>query len=142
MARKRPSINEIANVVGGIGRANEALAEDESGSRPSPPPDDGSSETVEPEKYWRKFTVPYRQEQLARLDQILARWAADKRIKISTAEVVRLALDEMIERMEQNPDDVLLLLHQQEQREQADVPTRKYSRSRGVARYLKHKSLV
>jgi Arc/MetJ-type ribon-helix-helix transcriptional regulator len=86
--------------------------------------------------------VPYRTEQLARLDGILNRWAAEKGIRISAAEVIRYAVDEMLERMEAEADTVILALYHQEQREEREIPSRKFSRSRGAERYLREKKLL
>lgn len=135
---------DVANAVGEIGRADRSdhVPRAPLSEPPAPAPAEPSQPLVEPEAYWRKHTVPYRAEQLARLDTVLNRWAAEKQIRISAAEVIRYAVDEMIERMGSDPDAVILALFHQERREERDVPTRKFSRSRGAERYLKEKNLL
>lgn len=135
MARKRPSLTDIANMVGEIRRADEQPAE----AGDAPDEEEGRSP---PEAYWRKATVPYRQSQLAELEMHLGQWALEKKVKVSTAEVLRLALDRLLDAMAEAPDEVILALYRQEQREQAEVETRKYSRSRGAERYLRRRKLI
>ncbi|HEX6292995.1 MAG TPA: hypothetical protein VFZ66_27680 [Herpetosiphonaceae bacterium] len=92
--------------------------------------------------YWKKATATYRSTQLDQLDTMLARWNAEKRVKMSAAEVLRLALDTMLTRMEEDPDQVILNLYEQEQRELEQAETRKFGRSQGAQAYLKRKGLL
>lgn len=87
----------------------------------------------------RKYTVPFRSVQLARLDRILARWAADKGVRVGAAEVMRLALDQVLARMEDEPDRVIRELVEQEQQETSGGVARKFGRLRGASEYLKQK---
>jgi hypothetical protein len=96
---------------------------------------DRHEDAIEPVT-WRKATIPFRQDQLDRLTVILARWTAEKRVKMSAAEVIRLGLDKMLRAMEEETDEVILDLYQQELRETAANEKRRYSRSRGAKKYL------
>lgn len=124
--KKRPGLSDVADEVARIGRADEP---------PEPPP-------RSPDEYWHKTTVTLRAEQVDRLDALLAQWQAHKRVKVSLAETVRLALDTLIRQIEEHPDDVILALYRQEQREERETATRKFGRSRGAERYLKDKGML
>lgn len=90
-------------------------------------------------KYWHKQTVPFRSAQWERLDDLLDGWKRSLKVRVTAAEVLRLALDEILAEMERDPDAVILRLYQQERREQADEPKRKFGRSKGAADYLRRK---
>lgn len=140
--RKRPSMADVANMVGQIGHTT-----NESPPAPTPVPPETIDETTEAPTleqgpYWKKATATYRSTQLSQLDNQLARWNAEKRVKMSAAEVLRLALDAMLKRMEEEPDQVILELYQQELRELEQVETRKFGRSQGAEAYLKRKKML
>lgn len=138
---KRPGMNEIANAVSRIGRTVEPPADVSTPSLPAPA--ESSSKTrAEVKAYWQKATFPLRVEQLATLKDLLARWMVDRRVRVSEAEVVRLALDHILETMRDDPDALLLALYEQEQRERERVPSRKFGRSQGLEQYLKQRGLI
>ncbi|HEY0769200.1 MAG TPA: hypothetical protein VGD31_02625 [Sphingobacteriaceae bacterium] len=133
---------DVANMVGQIGHTpNEAaplptpvLPEAIDETRGVPAPEQGP--------YWKKATATYRSTQLSQLDNQLARWNAEERVKMSAAEVLRLALDAMLKRMEEEPEQVILELYQQELRELEQAETRKFGRSQGAEAYLKRKRML
>lgn len=130
---KRPKLSDVADEIARIGRADEP---------PEKPPAEPSEPAQQPEDYWRKTTVTLRREQFEELEGVLAQWAASKRVKVSLAEVLRLAVDVVLEQMDENADEVILALHRQEQREERESGTRKYGRSRGAERYLRERGLL
>ena len=147
MRKQRPSLTDVANLVGQIGQGSAA---DEERSDVSPAPaapaapdrDQANVATAsaeEQEPYWKKATATYRTDQLNQLDHMLAQWNAEKRVKMSAAEVLRLALDAILKRMEEDPDQVILELHLQEQSELGQAQTRKFGRSKGAEAYLRRK---
>ncbi len=138
---KRPGMNEIANAVSRIGRTVEPPA-DVPVSPPPAPAESSSTTRVEAETYWQKATFPLRVEQLATLKNLLAQWMVDRRVRVSEAEVVRLALDHILETMRDDPDALLVALYEQEQRERERVPSRKFGRSQGLEHYLKQRGLI
>ena len=77
-----------------------------------------------------KLTVAFRAQQLEQLRRRLARWTADGIASASIAEVVRLAVDRVLQDLEQDPDAVLRDLRDQVDAENAAGIERKYSRSR------------
>ncbi|KKN21386.1 hypothetical protein LCGC14_0926030, partial [marine sediment metagenome] len=128
------AISDVANTLtASVPRLDrsEDTEEEESHQRPA----DRHEDAIEPVT-WRKATIPFRQDQLDRLTVTLARWTAEKRVKMSAAEVIRLGLDKMLRAMEEEPDEIILELYQQELREIAATEKRKYSRSRGAKKYL------
>jgi hypothetical protein len=131
--KKRPSMSDVANTLtASVPRLDRAEdTEEESHRRPA----DRHEDAIEPVT-WRKATIPFRQDQLDRLTVSLALWTAEKRVKMSAAEVIRLGLDKMLRAMEEESDEVILELYQQELRETAANEKRKYSRSRGAKKYL------
>jgi hypothetical protein len=133
--KKRPSLTDIANL------ASEAVSN--SRREPSAPeavmavaPSLEEAEQAVPSMALRKFTAPFREEQLDALTTLLARWTANKKVKFSAAEVLRLGLDKMLRLMEEEPDQAILELYQQEQQELAISETRKFGRSKGSKQYL------
>lgn len=145
--RKRPSITDVANLVGQIGQGSAADTE-RSDASPAPAvpaapdrdrEDVAAAPTEEQEPYWKKATATYRNDQLHQLDHMLAQWNVEKHVKMSAAEVLRLALDAILKRMEEDPDQVILELHLQELRELEQSQTRKFGRSRGAEAYLRRK---
>jgi hypothetical protein len=140
--RKRPGMADVANMVGQIGQTT-----NEAAPPPTSVPPEAIDETTEvppPEQgpYWKKATAIYRSTQLSQLDNQLTRWNAEERVKMSAAEVLRLALDTMLKRMEEEPEQVILELYQQELRELEQAETRKFGRSQGAEAYLKRKKLL
>jgi hypothetical protein len=109
---------------------------------PAAPATTSETESEEGGEEWRKFTLPFRPNQMERLEGMLGRWQSEKRVKVSLAEVIRLALDELLEKAEGDPDQVILDLYRQEQAEHRQYPTRKFGRSRGAEQYLKRKGLL
>jgi hypothetical protein len=85
---------------------------------------------------YKKFTAPFREEQLDQLAILLASWTASKKVKFSAAEVLRLALDKILRLMEEDPDQAILELYLQERQETAASETRKFGRSKGAKNYL------
>lgn len=77
-----------------------------------------------------KLTIAFRAQQLEQLRRRLARWTADGVASASIAEVVRLAVDRILQDLEQDPDAVLRDLRDQVDAEVAAGIERKYSRSR------------
>jgi len=134
-------MSDVANVVGQIGQPPNTK-EPPAAPEPTPSPAPQVTQDLEQGPYWKKATATYRTTQLSQLDNMLARWNADLRVKMSAAEVLRLALDEMLKRMEDEPDQVILELYQQEQRELEQAETRKFGRSHGAEAYLKKKALL
>lgn len=122
--RMKDALDEM---VGGM-----PAAEEKTPARTQP----GEPQAVSPRDYWRKQTVPYRAEQLARLEALLARWKADLGVTVTTAEVLRLALDKLLEEMGGDPDEAILELYYQERREQKALKSRKFGRSKGAEAYL------
>lgn len=155
MARKRPSLHQITDVIEEIREPHDDVA----AAHPTPevvdtgvdphaaptkdtpeeedagPPEDGV--TIDPQEYWRKSTIPFRRDQLEALEELIAQLARQKRVRVSKAELLRLALDRLLEDFQEEVDAVLYDVYLQEQREEADVPSRKYARSRGLINYLK-----
>ena len=142
MARKRPSLSDVADEVSRIGRPAEAPVEVEPGRSAGVEPTGRASAPAEAGPFWRKYTIPFRAAQIAKLDQVLTRLAAEHGVKIGMAEMARLALDGLLRRLEADPDGVLVELHQQQQEEQAAAPGRKFAPSRGLAQYLKDRGLL
>ena len=134
--KKRPSLAEIANIASeAVATSNREPARPVAAvpvSTPQPEP-----EQPPPTPIFRKFTAPFREEQLDQLSILLARWTASKKVKFSAAEVLRLGLDKMIRLMEENPDQAIVELYQQEQHELAASETRKFGRSKGAKEYLR-----
>lgn len=58
------------------------------------------------------------------------------------AEMIRLAVDQLLERYEDDPDGVLLELYHQQQAELRLTEKRKHAPSRGLAEYLKRRGLL
>src|SRR3712207_4167992 len=133
-------MNEIANAVSRIGRTVDVPADVP--ASPPAPADADPRQSEAAETYWQKATYPLRAEQLERLKDVLARWMVDRRVRVSEAEVSRLALDRMLETMRDEPDGLLLALYEQEQRERERVPSRKFGRSQGLEHYLKRRGLM
>lgn len=137
--KKRPSLTDIANI------ASEAVASPRRSRDPMqeqkkdelPVQEDAQEET--PTLYFKKFTAPFREDQLDKLAILLASWTASKKVRFSSAEVLRLGLDRMLRLMEEDTDEAILQLYQQEQRETAASETRKFGRSKGAKAYL-HKA--
>lgn len=77
-----------------------------------------------------KLTIAFRAQQLQLLRRRLARLEADGVASASIAEVVRLAVDRVLQDLEQDPDAVLRDLRDQVDAEVAAGIERKYSRSR------------
>jgi hypothetical protein len=135
--RKRPSLTDIANIaseaVGGQRRSQEPSKEQE--KEAEQPVQEDAPET--PSVHFKKFTAPFREEQLDQLAILLARWTASKKVRFSSAEVLRLGLDTMLRLMEEDADEAILQLYQQEQQETAASETRKFGRSKGAKEYLR-----
>lgn len=129
--RKRPSINDVANAIEGIGRAD--------GPAASPP---SSSPTPDTEPYWRKTTIPFRNQQLTDVEDVVKRWQLDLRVKVSIAEMMRFALDQLLTDIEKDPDQVLVEIHKMYEREMERAPTRKFGRTSGLEKYLRRKRLL
>ena len=142
MARKRPSLSDVADQVSRIGRPAEAPTEGEATPRAGVEPTSRPSAPVEAGPFWRKYTVPFCAAQIAKLDQVLTRLAAEHGVKVGMAEMARLALDGLLRRLEDDPDGVLVELHQQQQTEQAAAPGRKFAPSRGLGQYLRDRGLL
>lgn len=136
--RKRPSIAEVADAIEGIGRAptNEVIP----ATGQTPVISQTSSANEEP--YWRKTTIPFRNKQLTDVEDIVKRWQLDLRVKVSIAEMLRFALDRVLSDIGEDPDRVLVEIHQMYQREMATTPTRKFGRTSGLEKYLKRKKLL
>ena len=130
MPRKRPNLSDVADEVSRLGRSKTA---------PEPQLQEGTGEVLaraDPGDFWRKFTAMYRDDQLANLEMQIARLGTE-RVKVSASEMMRLALDNLLDRMREDKDTVLLELYEQEQRESAQSETRKFGRTRGLEKYLK-----
>ena len=97
---------------------------------PAPP----VSEKVQRE--YRKFTVPLRDDQLNAITQAVARLTVERDVVISKALLIRLAIDEVLDELQRDPDAVLLRLWNLEQQEITDNEDRRVSASRGVEEYL------
>jgi hypothetical protein len=134
--RKRPSLAEVANIASeAVGSPRRVAAQNEAStpaelSAPEP-------EQVPPAVVFKKFTAPFREEQLDQLATLLASWTASKRVKFSAAEVLRLGLDKMLRLMNEEADQAILELYQQEQQEMTASKTRKFGRSKGAREYLR-----
>lgn len=135
--KKRPSLADVANIASeAVSRGRREFPPDE---EPAPAPEapkqmlDEKSESP----IFKKFTAPFRGDQLDELSILLARWTASKHVKFSAAEVLRLGLDRMLRLMEDDPDQAILELYRQEQRETEASETRKFGRSKGAKEYLK-----
>ena len=93
--KKRPSLAEIANIaseaVSNSQREPVRPAEAVPSALPQPEP-----EQAPPTPLFKKFTAPFREEQLDQLSILLASWTASKKVKFSAAEVLRLGLDKML----------------------------------------------
>ncbi len=139
MAPKRPRLTEVADEIARIGRTSAQTPGTASSPDRSVHP---RTDVEEPAAYWHKATYPFRADQLQDLKDIIARWAVEKQVRVSEAEVIRLALDRVLTEMQIDPDTTLLALYAQEQQERERVPSRKFGRSQGLARYLKRKGLV
>ena len=132
--RKRPSLTDIANI------ASEAVAsprrsQGQKGEEERPVQEGAQGET--PTLSFKKFTAPFREEQLDKLATLLASWTASKKVRFSSAEVLRLGLDKMLRLMEEEADEAILQLYQQELQETAASETRKFGRSKGAKEYLR-----
>jgi hypothetical protein len=158
--KRRSTLGRAADTVAGFGRPQErqpagetppATAPAQEGPQPFPPPAPATEPPVEellapgetpPGEYWRRISSPMRVEQLEQLDDLLTDWAKSRRVRISMAEAMRLALDRLITEMERDPDAIIRALYDQEQREEREAPSRKFARSRGAREYLKKKGLL
>ena len=127
-------MSEVANTLSAsVPRADRQAETEPVETRPGP----ASTHADEAELVkWRKATIPFRQDQLDKLTILLARWTAEKRVRLSAAEVIRLGLDKLLQAMEADPDQSILELYQQEVRETTANEKRKFSRSRGAKKYL------
>jgi len=96
----------------------------------TPPGEDAPAAPPAEGDHLEKLTVAFRAQQLERLRRRLARWTADGVASASIAEVVRLAVDRILQDLEQDPDAVLRDLRDQVDAEVAAGIERKYSRSR------------
>jgi hypothetical protein len=134
--KKRPSLAEIANIASeAVSNSKREPARPEESvmvTTPQPEP-----EQAAPPPIFKKFTAPFREEQLDQLSILLASWTASKRVKFSAAEVLRLGLDKVLHLMEENPEQAIVELYQQEQQEMAASETRKFGRSKGAKEYLR-----
>lgn len=86
---------------------------------------------------YRKFTVPLRSDQIREIDQLLARLALEHEVKVTKALLIRLAIDEVLAELEEDPDAVLHRLYRLEQQELADHDERRVSMSRGLEEHLR-----
>jgi hypothetical protein len=134
--RKRPSLADIANI------ASEAVSSTRREPAPAeevPAEQPAELETNQPaaQIVFKKFTAPFREEQLDQLAIQLASWTASKNVRFSSAEVLRLSLDKLLRLMETDPDQAILELYLQEQEEIAASDTRKFGRSKGAREYLR-----
>ncbi len=84
--------------------------------------------TATPADSLQKATVPFRASQLRRLSRALARWEADSGVRAAAAEVIRLALDDVLADLEADPAAVLERLQQQKAAEERAGIARKYGR--------------
>jgi hypothetical protein len=136
--RKRPSLTDIANI------ASEAVASSRRSQEPSKAQKEEEARPVQeavqeetPTLSFKKFTAPFREDQLDQLAILLASWTASKKVRFSSAEVLRLGLDRMLRLMEEEADEAILQLYQQELQETAASETRKFGRSKGAKEYLR-----
>lgn len=125
-------MGEVADEIARIGRADEKPEESEETMQPP----------EEEDPYWRTFTAPFRYKQLEQLETQLALWKIRKRVKVSMAEALRLAVDDFLDRIEEEEDEVIMDLYRQETKEAREAETRKYGRSEGAERYLKEQGLL
>ena len=134
--KKRPSLAEIANIASeAVSNPTREPARPQSAVMVAPPPPE--PEQAPPTLPFKKFTAPFREEQLEQLGILLASWTASKKVKFSAAEVLRLGLDKMMRLMEENPEQAIIELYQQEQQEMAASENRKFGRSKGAKEYLR-----
>ena len=103
---------------------------------------EAGAEPTTPPSVWRKLTVPYRSAQLAALNEVLARLLIEKHVTAGAAETIRLAVDQLLRRYEDDPDGVLLELYHQQQAELRLTEKRKHAPSRGLAEYLRRRGLL
>jgi len=134
--KKRPSLAEIANIASeAVSNSSREPARHEEAEKVVTPP--VQSEQAPPAPNFKKFTAPFREEQLDQLSILLASWTASKKVKFSAAEVLRLGLDKMLKLMDENPEQAIVDLYQQEQQEMAASENRKFGRSKGAKEYLR-----
>lgn len=130
MSRRPPRMWQ----VGAGAEMDKALGQhraEEPAEEPTEAPPATTAETpARPADALRKLTVPFRVSQLDRLGRILARWQADREIRAAAAEVIRLAVDDMLDRLERDPDSVIEDLLRQEREEKAAGIARQFGRLR------------
>jgi hypothetical protein len=90
-----------------------------------PLPSPSSAARRPPAVEYRKFTVPLRSDQLNDITQTLARLVIERDVVITKALLIRLAIDEMLAKLQAAPDDVIQQLHELEQRELSATLERK-----------------
>ena len=143
---KRPKITDVADEVArNLQRQASTAPEPEVlplGEPAEPVTAEAGAEPTTPPSVWRKLTVPYRSGQLAALNEVLARLLIEKHVTAGAAETIRLAVDQLLRRYEDDPDGVLLELYHQQQAELRLTEKRKHAPSRGLAEYLRRRGLL
>ena len=145
MPRKINPLDVADEVARNLQRQASATTEPEAGpvAEPAEPATaEAEAEPTTPVPPWRKLTVPYRRGQLSALNEVLARLVIEKQVTAGAAEMIRLAVDQLLERYEDDPDGVLLELYHQQQAELRLTEKRKHAPSRGLAEYLKRRGLL
>lgn len=145
MPKKINPLDVADEVARNLQRQTSATAKPEvlpEGEPAEPATPEAGAEPTTPPSVWRKLTVPYRGAQLAALNEVLARLVIEKQVTAGAAEMIRLAVDQLLERYADDPDGVLLELYHQQQAELRLTEKRKHAPSRGLAEYLKRRGLL
>lgn len=142
MPKKKPDLLNVADELNRAAPPRGSAAAGPEAEPAEPATAEAGAEPTAPPSVWRKLTVPYRSAQLAALNEVLARLVIEKQVTAGAAEMIRLAVDQLLERYEDDPDGVLLELYHQQQAELRLTEKRKHAPSRGLAEYLKRRGLL